>query len=213
MFRFSSKVLSLQRKPGLLWNYNIAWNYMSWSPGADAIHAWYMWGPENKDILRFAFELGMSGNAHIFIGQEGFTWVPKAFYNLQQDYWFSVEGTSPVFELYLNNDMQVNRPCSPLRITLIQLIGWNSNNGAIITHILENCPDPDEVLAYNCKYFGNVEDGALLLNLTAIVDAIEDFRRKRDEQEEATSGAKPNRKYITGEERASAIKKRGFFDV
>jgi hypothetical protein len=213
LFRWSTKLTSLQWKPGLLMNYNVRWNYMSWSPGADAVHAWNMYAPQNKDILRLAFELGMSGNNSVFICLEGFTWVPKVYHSLQQDYWFSIEGTSPALELYLKNGLDPNASCSPLRINLIQLVAWNSNNAAIVTHILETCPDPDALMDFQCKYFGNVEDGALLLGLTAVVDALEDFKRKQDEQEAATSGGKPKRKRLTAEQRAQSISKRGFFDA
>eukprot|EP00959_Pyramimonas_sp_CCMP1952_P252265 5270867-Pyramimonas_sp.AAC.1 len=145
-FRWSSKLISLQHKPGLLMNYNTRCNYMSWSPGADAVHAWYMYAAENKDILRLAFGLGMDGNACFYSGLAGNTWLPKAGYNLTNDYWFFVEGTSATFELYVKHGLDINRPSGPMRLNLLMITGWSSNNAAILTHMLENCPDPDEAL-------------------------------------------------------------------
>ncbi|CAK0865780.1 unnamed protein product [Prorocentrum cordatum] len=182
-FRWSSKLISLQHKPGLLMNYNTRCNYMSWSPGADAVHAWYMYAAENKDILRLAFGLGMDGNACFYSGLAGNTWLPKAGYNLTNDYWFFVEGTSATFELYVKHGLDINRPSGPMRLNLLMITGWSSNNAAILTHMLENCPDPDEALAYRSKFLGSLEDGARIIGLAAIVEAIEDFKRKRADQE------------------------------
>jgi ankyrin repeat protein len=189
-FRWSTKITSLQNKPGLLQNYNTRWNFMGWTPGADALHAWYMYAAENKDILRLAFELGMDGNTSMYLASIGYTWVPKVAYNLIMDYWGVIEGDSPVFKLYMKHGLDPNRPFSPQRLNLFMVLGWISNNGAMFTHMLENCPDPDEALAYRARYLGTVEVGARLLHNNAIVDAIEDYRRKRLENQETTSGTK-----------------------
>jgi hypothetical protein len=163
---------------------------MGWTPGADALHAWYMYAAENKDILRLAFELGMDGNTSMYIASIGYTWVPKVAYNLIMDYWGVIEGDSPVFKLYMKHGLDPNRPFSPQRLNLFMMLGWISNDGAMFTHMLENCPDPDEALAYRARYLGTVEVGARLLHNNAIVDAIEDYRRKRLENQETTSGTK-----------------------
>jgi len=189
LFRWSSKVTSLQHKPGLLLNYNTRWNYMSWTPGGDAVHAWYMYAGENKDILRLAFELGMDGNASFYQGGSGYTWVPKVAFNLMMDYWLLVDGDSETFRLYMKHGLDVNRQFSPQRLTLFLLIGLVSNNGGMFTHMMENVPDPDEALAATVPWLGNTERGAELLGNSAIVDAIEDYKRKRVEHQETTSGA------------------------
>ncbi|CAK0853289.1 unnamed protein product [Prorocentrum cordatum] len=182
-FRWSSKLTSLQHKPGLLQNYNTRQNYMCWSPGADAIHAWYMYAAYNKDILRLAFELGMDGNAAFFMGSGGSTWLPKVGYNLTFDYWFLESGTSPTFELYMKHGLEVNRPWGPQRLNVLQILSWSSSNAAIVTHVLETCPNADEALAFRAKFLGSTEDGARLLKLLPVVDAIEDYKRKRADQE------------------------------
>jgi len=192
MFRWSSKLVSMQNKPGLLLNYNTRWNYMSWTPGGDAIVAWYMYAGKNKDILRLAFEQGMDGNASFFQGGCGYTWVPKCSYNVIMDYWLMVDGYSATFQLYVDHGLEMNRPFSPQRMSLLTLIGWMSNNGPIIAHILEHCPDPDEALAYTVAWLGTTENGARMLGNTAVVDAIDDFKRKRAEAlgRDITPGAK-----------------------